>query len=296
MCLKLWITSPAAYKYLGDILYLPSEKIRQLYKNSINKEPGVNHDMLIWLYKETERTETPKEGGFIFDEMTIQPNIKFQPHGEGLRMFGGVDFGPDQSGIHNVLRNDEGVNLATCILQFVYLAINWFRFPIAYIVNNGITAGEIVSLFWHLVNTMKTYWFNVSYVCMDGAAINRAFLNMICEQGTFLAKNITTLKKHIACIMDCSHVIKKLRNSLYAYWCESYHRRYLLHPVGNILWSQMKDAYVWDKANKYPKNTPETHTGPFQFDKCTKVAQPFGWVSVKFRHAVPYESLPTEYL
>ena len=179
--------------------------------------------MLIWLYRERERTETPKEGGLIFDEMTIQPNIQFQPHGEGLRMFGGVDFGPDQGGIHNVLRDDEGVNLATSILQFVFLAMNRFRFPIAYIVNNGITAGEIVSFFWHLVNTMKTYGFNVSSVCMNGAAINRAFLNMICEQGTFHAKNITTLKNHIACLMDCSHWTKKLRNSLYASGCESYH-------------------------------------------------------------------------
>ena len=251
--MKLWITSPSAYRYLSGVMYLPCEKTLQLYKNTINKDPGVNHDMLTWLYTECERTGTPKQGGLIFDEMNIQPNVQFEPHGEGLRMFGGVDFGEQESGINNVLREEEGLNLnvATSILQFVFLALNGLRFPVAYIVNNGITAGEIASLFWHLVNTMKTYGFNISYVCMDGASINRAFLNMICREQTFLARNITALKGHIACIMDCSHVIKKLRNSLYSSGPEPYQRRYIEHPMGNILWNCFKDAYIWDKENNY---------------------------------------------
>ena len=66
----------------------------------------------------------------------------------------------------------------------MFLVMIGFRFPIAYIVNDVFfTVGESVSLFWHLVNIMKTYGFTVSYMCTDGAAVNKTFLNTICEQG-----------------------------------------------------------------------------------------------------------------
>ena len=251
LSLKLYISSPTSYRFLAQVLYLPSEQILQMYKNTVNKEPGINQDMLCWAMKECDRTNTVKRGGIIFDEMTIQTNIQFEPQGEGLRMFGGVDFGPNNNGIHDVLRGNDGFNMATSILQFVFLAFNGFRFPVCYIANKGITAGEIASVFWDLLNTMKTYGFHITYICMDGASINRAFQNMICIPGTYIGRNISTLNEQLACIMDCSHVIKKIRNSLYSSGCESHHRRHLTHPLGTILWVHFKNAYLWDRCSNY---------------------------------------------
>ena len=47
----------------------------------------------MWMYCERERTDTVKEGGLIFDEMNIQAGVQLEPHGDGLKMFGYVDFG-----------------------------------------------------------------------------------------------------------------------------------------------------------------------------------------------------------
>ena len=98
-------------------------------KNTINKDPGVNHYMLTWLYTECECTGTPKHGGLIFDEMNIQPNVQFGPHWEGLRMFGLVGLGEQERGINNILREEKGLNMGTSIIQFVFLALNPFAIP-----------------------------------------------------------------------------------------------------------------------------------------------------------------------
>ena len=70
----------------------------------------------------------------MFDEMTIQWGLQLQPHNDGLDMFGYVDFGEKISGIANQRKPVEGIESATTAIQFVFLAMNGFRFPFAYIV------------------------------------------------------------------------------------------------------------------------------------------------------------------
>ena len=57
-------------------MYLPSESLLQLYKNTIDKDPGVNDNLITWMHNECERTGTEKEGGLIFDEMQMQPGVQ----------------------------------------------------------------------------------------------------------------------------------------------------------------------------------------------------------------------------
>jgi hypothetical protein len=54
---------------------MPSERLLTMYKNSLQQLPGVNQQMLVWMYHEASRAEVPAhgyEGGLIFDEMSIQ--------------------------------------------------------------------------------------------------------------------------------------------------------------------------------------------------------------------------------
>ena len=44
------------------------------------------------------------------------------------------------------------------------MGFGFLYFPISYAINNGITASEIDCIFWQLVNAMKTYGFDVSYL------------------------------------------------------------------------------------------------------------------------------------
>ena len=250
LALSLWIASPAAYRILRDTLYLPCEKLLQMYKNSIDKSPGINFSMCQWLSKECERTGTPKQGGILFDEMHVQPGVQLERYGEGLKMFGYVDFGENNNGIDTASKN-EHFHLATTVLQFVFLAFNGLRFPFSYMLSNGLIAGHLTSIFLDAVNILQSFDFHISFVCMDGASVNRAFLNMICDPGTYLAQNITTIDSTIACIMDFSHVVKKIRNSLYSSGNESTHKRKIIHPKGDILWEVLVKAYHWDVQNNF---------------------------------------------
>ena len=90
--ISLFITSPRSYRLISTLLYMPSESLIKKYKNNLEKDPGINHNFIQWMYKELDRTESPKIGGLIFDEMTIQSGVHLQPEGEGLAMTGFVDF------------------------------------------------------------------------------------------------------------------------------------------------------------------------------------------------------------
>ena len=112
LALSIYIASPVAYRILSKTMHFPSERLLQLYKNNIDKAPGINEDMVRWMHTECERTETPKAGGIIFDEMHIQPGLELEPSGDGLKMFGYVDHGPHNSGLNQFLNKDEGLPLA----------------------------------------------------------------------------------------------------------------------------------------------------------------------------------------
>ena len=119
--LSLWVASPVAYRILGNTFHLPTERILQMYKNCIDKDPGVNTPLIHWMSKECERTGTAKEGGIIFDEMAIQAGVQFQPCGEGLKMYGYVECGPYNNGMQDKGNKDTDMPLATYVLQFVFL-------------------------------------------------------------------------------------------------------------------------------------------------------------------------------
>ena len=200
-------------------------------------------------------------GGIVFDEMSIQPGIQLQPLGSGLDMFGYVDFGEGNSGIHSQQKGSGNLQLATSALQFVFLTLNGFRFPFSYMLNKGITAGQLSTIFWNIVTTLATFDFNIQFICMDGATSNRAMINMLCDNGTYVAQNLADIGSNISCIMDYSHVIKKIRNSIYASGPSTGDRRNIIHPSGPIYWQHFRDAYTWDCNNHYlrihRKLTPE---------------------------------------
>ena len=231
--------------------YIPSEHCLQQIKNSIDKEAGVNLDMIKWMHNECKRTNTDKHGGVIFDEMHIQSGIQFEPKGaEGLRMMGYVDYGEHQNGIQDATRKIPGIELATSVLQFVFLSYNGFRFPFSYMLTNALITGQLTALFWKIVNTLTSCEFKIDFICMDGASVNRAFINSIVNQPLSIATNITScIPSKIACIMDFSHVVKKIRNSIEA--SAPHRNRWLLTPFGELTWQHFKDAYLWDKASNF---------------------------------------------
>ena len=249
LCLSAWIASPNAYRLWSKYFYVPSPHSLQMIKNSIAKEPGISMDMIRWMHQECERTQAPKQGGIIFDEMSIQSGIQLEPQGEGLRMTGYVDYGPGQNGIQEANKS-IGIHLASSVLQFIFLSYNGFRFPFSYMLTSGFITGQLTSLFWDIINTLSSCDFTIDFVCKDGAAVNRAFINSIVNQPMSVARNITSLiPNKICCIMDFSHVVKKIRNSLEA--SAAHRNRHLLTRFGPLLWEHFTQAFLWDKAANF---------------------------------------------
>ena len=244
----------------------------QLYKNNINENPGINEDMLTWMYHECDRTNTPKIGGVVFDEMAIQSGIQLQPKGAGLEVIGVVDFGEDGEGIHKQQKSSDKIQLATTALQFVFLGLNGFRFPFAYMLNKGLTCGQLCTIFWDIISTLQTYDFTISFTCMDGASTNRCFVNMICDSSSYLANNISSaMDASIACIMDYSHAIKKIRNSLFASGKSECHKRQVQHKLGHIYWENFVSAFQWDYNSHYCRIHRKLTSEHFELNSSLKV-------------------------
>ena len=74
-------------------MFLPSESLLQRYKNFVQQKPGINKDMLKWLYDESNRLETEKNGGLILDEMTIQEDLQITRQEGEIRIEGLVNLG-----------------------------------------------------------------------------------------------------------------------------------------------------------------------------------------------------------
>ena len=47
-------------------MFLPSESLLQRYKNFVQQKPGINKDMLNWLYDESNRLETETKTVVLF--------------------------------------------------------------------------------------------------------------------------------------------------------------------------------------------------------------------------------------
>ena len=84
--------------------------------------------------------------GVIFDEMNIQPGIQLEPQGEGLKMFGYVDFGCYKNGLQQTASQGKPLQLATCVLQLDFLAYRGFRLSFCYVLANGQWTTRLVSL------------------------------------------------------------------------------------------------------------------------------------------------------
>ena len=84
---------------------------------------------------------------------------------------------------------------------------------------------------------------------MDEAAINRSLCNSITSCTSAVADNIVWLQSKLCCIMDFSHVMKKLRNSLYSSGTDDQHKRRIVHPLGFIDWDMFYNAFLWDSNN-----------------------------------------------
>lgn len=256
VCLTLWNRSPQAYSSLcsSGMLFLPSVNLLQRYKNCFEQSPGINTSMLLWMYNEAKRLNVDMRGGLIFDEMSIQDDLKMSFYGGKNTVDGLVSMGTLAEDIYALNSHKNELRLATHILQFLFLSYDGFRFPFSYFPTTGANVPELYITIWEAIAKLSTYEFSVDYVCFDGASNNRAFQLMHfdskenAKSARFTAKNPYG-DKQVTLMMDFSHNIKKLRNNINASGDHTVCTRKLCLGSKFIVWQHWVEAYNWDRSH-----------------------------------------------
>ena len=137
LCLTLWCRSPRGYSDLrkSGFMLLPSEKILQIHKNVVHQEAGINKDMMHWMANEAKVQNIPPEGyvgGLLLDEMSIQPDLQFSVRNGDIELIGFKEVVPESLVMDELKTKKREKTLATHALQFVFLGLTGFRFPIAH--------------------------------------------------------------------------------------------------------------------------------------------------------------------
>nr|XP_058940579.1 uncharacterized protein LOC131768892 [Pocillopora verrucosa] len=244
LCLELCCKNPHVLDPLRQFLTLPSNKTIRLYKNKVKERPGWSGDAIRWCFDAAKDRGMKQEdfmGDFIIDEMKIQENLEMSTVGGKHKLVGFVDLGKGHE-LMNILSGDEP-ELATQVLQFIYVSDNGFRFPIAQYSSGVCAPSSLYFCFWEGVLKMLEIGFEVYWCVLDGADWSRQFVKMHFHDKN-PAKQYTGGPRMF--IMDPKHNIKKIRNNIEKSSKSGKPRCLQIHGK-EITWTQFKSAFNWDQ-------------------------------------------------
>ncbi|XP_070571398.1 uncharacterized protein [Ptychodera flava] len=196
VCLSTWTRSPKAYETLrkSGMLILPSGRLLKMYKNSVSQKAGFNDDVLEWMVAEAKKTLGPEgyDGGIIFDEMQIQEDLQLQHEGDETKLIGLVDLGDESDHMKTVIAGIDKAQIASHVLQMVFLGNSGFRFPFAHFPTHEVDAPSLYIVFWQAVKWLKRGGFHALYACCDGGQANRSFIRMHFKEKDPIKEQFTT--------------------------------------------------------------------------------------------------------
>ena len=227
LCLNLAAKSFSTYKDLRydnktgtGVLVFPSLRTLRDYKNYIRRTRGFNPDIVNELAKETASfSEIERYVTILFDEMKTQENLVWDKHSGELTGF--VDL-VDINVNFATLKNTQ--TLATHVLVFlVKSVVNPLSYSFATFATDGITAYQIMPIFWQAVKYLEKINLKVIAATADGASQNRKFFrmhkNLVGDSDTkivYRTKNIYTKEmRFIHFLADVPHLMKRVRNCLF---------------------------------------------------------------------------------
>ena len=262
--LRMYAKSHSAYEDLREtgFLRLPSGRLLSDYKNFSSARSGWQMTTLQAMKHNFEKTNIGKHGllrGLFFDEVKIKEGLVFD-----LSSFEPFGFADIENSIHDLelpcastqSENDEKPEekLATHVLQFFYKSLfAKFDFPCSFFLTKGITALKLNRLFWQGVSLLHGFGFSVMVTCCDGAAENRAFMDMnITDKSKSMCYNNFS-NVPLFFISDPPHLMKKLRNNLYNSGFKEQNKCYtrtLEKGKKYILWDHIYSVYERDKKRR----------------------------------------------
>ncbi|CAB3976767.1 Hypothetical predicted protein [Paramuricea clavata] len=255
LCIDLYCKNPHVLDPLRNFIILPSNKTIRLHKNRIQESVGWNEKVLQWCLDEAIAkglSESDFWGGFALDEMKIQENIEMSVKDGKYKIVGLLDLGEAHDVMRTLTGDSDEPDLATQVLQFIFLSDCGLRFPIAQYPSGNCTPSDLYFLFWEGVLRMQEYGFIIYWCVLDGAECNRQFVKMHFKGKDYVEQNFMTCNVYtgrpMIFIMDPKHNTKKLRNNILKSNASG-KPRYLLMNGNAITWYQLKAAFQWDQSS-----------------------------------------------
>ena len=221
-CLSLAAKSPSCYEELrkSKILVLPSQRTLKDYRNCIRPTRGFQEGVVEELKGLTDMYfDVQRYVVLLFDEMKIMSNLVFDKvTGE---LIGYIDLGDPDINFGTLKKVDE---IATHALVFLIRGVcTELKFSLAYFATAGVTAAQLMPLFWEAVCILETscnLW--VIATTSDGASPNRKFYRMhqplddnAGKDVCYRTINLYAPYRYIYFFSDVPHLVKTTRNCLH---------------------------------------------------------------------------------
>ncbi|KAL9967256.1 hypothetical protein ACROYT_G025450 [Oculina patagonica] len=252
LCIQLYCKHPSVVDTIRSFIRLPSNRTIRYHKNKREQQPGWHRDMVKWCAQSAEKKNLKNcdyWGGFVIDEMKIEENVEMVVKNGKHRLVGFVELGP----LHNDMLRLEGKKenqLASHVLQFIFLSDCGFRFPVAQFPSHDCTPTDLFYQFWNGVLMMKEFSFNIYWTILDGAEVNRKFIKMHFPGYDAVDKKFVAFNMHtggpMVFMVDCKHNFKKIRNNVEKSNLSG-KPRCLTVDGKKILWSHLVEAYKFDQ-------------------------------------------------
>ena len=222
-CLSLASKSPSAYDELreSNVLRLPSRRTLRDYRNAIKPKTGFNPAVVKELIKQTKNLKGPQRYICMsIDEIKIKENLVYSKHSGELVGF--ADLGNLELD-YATFSDVETIATHACVFYLQGIASD-LKFAFSYFATTGITAVQLMPLFWNAVCILElTCKLPVIACVSDGAESNRKFYRMHqllddkVEPGiVYRTINLFARNRFIWFLSDAPHLLKTGRNSLYA--------------------------------------------------------------------------------
>lgn len=159
--LSLYFTSPKAYKYLSQLLSLPTANTLRTWLSAINIKTEIVPQILELIKEKAKNWEIQDRACcLIFDEMSLKRNLYYDPKEDFIR--GYVDDPRERtSGIANI-----------AVLALVSgIANKWIR-PVAFLTGDGTVCSRPLSVIEKLITELKACGLCVKALVWDQNSSN----------------------------------------------------------------------------------------------------------------------------